>query len=173
MIRRHGLKNGAVVLIGLALSGLAATGADPGWRPAPSPLMTRWGKLVTPDNAWTLYPRPQLVRRDWQNLNGPWDYAVTSGSAAWPGAFDGKILVPFCIESPLSGVGRQRPLDHGVRPHPSRRRGQRLEYCVSDFHLHPDALRLLRPGTNLIAIEVDRGDSDVRLLDFGIYRMAR
>jgi len=89
MIRHHGLRNAAVVLIGLALSGLAMTRADPGRRPAPSPLMTPWGKLVTPDNAWTLYPRPQLARRDWQNLNGLWDYAVTSASTAWPGAQDG------------------------------------------------------------------------------------
>src|SRR5262249_29185265 len=47
------------------------------WKPAPAPLMTKWGKQVTPDNAWKEYPRPQLVRTDWLNLNGLWDYAIT------------------------------------------------------------------------------------------------
>jgi hypothetical protein len=90
MIRYHGLRNAAVVLIGLALSGLAMTRADPGRRPAPSPPMTPWGKIVTPDNAWTLYPRPQPARCDRQNLNGLWDYAVTSASTTLPGAQDGR-----------------------------------------------------------------------------------
>jgi hypothetical protein len=68
--------------------------------------MTRWGKQVTPENAWAEYPRPQLVRKDWLSLNGLWDYAVTPRDAAQPTAWDGKILVPFCPESALSGVGK-------------------------------------------------------------------
>jgi beta-galactosidase/beta-glucuronidase len=74
------------------------------WKPAPGHMMTRWAKDVTPDRVLPEYPRPQMVRRDWQNLNGLWDYAITSLDAAQPAQFGGKILVPFCIESALSGV---------------------------------------------------------------------
>ena len=64
----------------LALSVLThAAAAD--WKPAPSPLMTRWGQAVTPDNAWREYPRPQMVRAEWQSLNGLWDYAVAPAEA--------------------------------------------------------------------------------------------
>ena len=76
------------------------------WKPAPSPLMTKWGKKVTPANAWQEYPRPQLVRKDWQNLNGLWDYAITKKDTPKPEKWDGEILVPFCAESALSGVGK-------------------------------------------------------------------
>ena len=54
------------------------------------------------------YPRPQLVRKDWLNLNGRYAYAITEAKAACPTEFDGEILVPFSIETPLSGV--QKPL---------------------------------------------------------------
>ena len=75
---------------------------------APSPLMTTWGEKITPGNAWREYPRPQMVRANWTNLNGEWDYAVTSvtNTPGRPTKWDGKILVPFCLESSLSGVGR-------------------------------------------------------------------
>jgi hypothetical protein len=76
------------------------------WKPAPAPLMTKWGKKVTPENAWPEYPRPQLVRKNWQNLNGLWDYAITTQQAGRPENWDGTILVPFCPESALSGVGK-------------------------------------------------------------------
>ena len=69
--------------------------------------MTRWGAEVTPQNAWTEYPRPQMVRERWQNLNGLWDYAIVSRTAPAPKSFDGRILVPFAVESALSGVGRR------------------------------------------------------------------
>ena len=73
-----------------------------------SPMMTQWGEKVTPENAWRGYPRPQMVRENWTCLNGQWDYAVTSvtNTPCRPEKWDGKILVPFAIESTLSGVGR-------------------------------------------------------------------
>src|SRR5262245_28250108 len=74
------------------------------WQPAAGPLMTRWAAEVTPDRVLPEYPRPQLVRRDWLNLNGLWDYAVRPRADATPTTFDGRILVPFPIESALSGV---------------------------------------------------------------------
>lgn len=91
-------------LVALLFAGIASA-AD--WKPAPSPLMTKWGKQITPDKTpWNEYPRPQLVRKDWKNLNGLWDYAITERGAKQPTQSDGKILVPFCIESALSGVGK-------------------------------------------------------------------
>ena len=78
------------------------------YAPAKSPLMTPWGEKVTPENALREYPRPQMVRGNWVNLNGEWDYAITSvtNTPGRPEKWDGKILVPFAIESALSGVGR-------------------------------------------------------------------
>ena len=86
---------------------LSAEDVAASWRPAPGSLMTRWAADVSPTNSHPEYPRPQLVRPDWQNLNGLWDYAVTSRSVQEPTNFDGKILVPFPIESSLSGVKRR------------------------------------------------------------------
>lgn len=73
-----------------------------------APMTTVWGEKLTPENAWREYPRPQMVRSDWTCLNGLWDYAVTpiASTSGRPEKWDGKILVPFGIESPLSGVGR-------------------------------------------------------------------
>ncbi len=72
-------------------------------KPPDGPLMTRWATDVRPDVVWPEYPRPQLVRADWLSLNGLWDYAVTPAGHP-PRQYDGKILVPFCAESALSGV---------------------------------------------------------------------
>jgi hypothetical protein len=71
-------------------------------------MLTTWGECVTPENAWRSYPRPQMVRDKWTNLNGEWDYAITSvtNTPGRPQKWDGKILVPFPLESALSGVGR-------------------------------------------------------------------
>ncbi len=93
-----------IAVIGALLSGLTVSG----YQKADAPLMTTWGENVSPENAWRAYPRPQMVRSDWTNLNGEWDYAVTSvtNTSARPKSWDGKILVPFAIESALSGVGR-------------------------------------------------------------------
>jgi beta-galactosidase/beta-glucuronidase len=71
------------------------------------PIVSKWGKAVTADNAWRSYPRPQLVRPDWLNLNGEWDYAIASAEAPQPSRMDGRILVPFAVESRLSGVARK------------------------------------------------------------------
>ena len=71
-------------------------------------MTTPWGDKVTAENAWREYPRPQMVRSGWTCLNGQWDYAVTSvtNTPGRPSAWDGKILVPFALESKLSGVGK-------------------------------------------------------------------
>jgi beta-galactosidase/beta-glucuronidase len=69
-------------------------------------MMTPWGDKVTVANAWAEYPRPGFVRERWLSLNGLWDYAIQPKTAAQPRKYDGQILVPFCVESTLSGVGR-------------------------------------------------------------------
>ena len=79
-------------------------------KPFVSELITKWGEAVTPENAWTEYPRPQLRREQWTNLNGRWDYAVTPiDQRETPTEWDGQVLVPYCLESKLGGV--QRLLD--------------------------------------------------------------
>ncbi len=78
----------------------------PATQPTISPLITTWGTEVTAENAWTEYPRPHLQRQQWTNLNGQWDYAITAAALARPSQWEGKILVPFAIESKLSGVQR-------------------------------------------------------------------
>ncbi len=88
----------AVLVLGPCLAVHAA------WQPAAGPLMTRWAADVTPDNVHAEYPRPQMVRNAWLNLNGLWDYAIRPKDEAQPQTFDGQILVPFPIESALSGV---------------------------------------------------------------------
>lgn len=70
-------------------------------------IKTQWAKEVTPDKVLVEYPRPQLVRQEWKNLNGLWDYAITDRSKKSVD-YDGQILVPFAIESQLSGV--QKPI---------------------------------------------------------------
>ena len=97
-----------LLVAGLALAfcfTAAASAAE--WAQAKGPLATQWTEEVSPTNALPEYPRPQLVRKEWQTLNGLWDYAVTAKDDAQPAAMQGKILVPYPIESALSGVMRQ------------------------------------------------------------------
>lgn len=74
------------------------------WSPVAGNLMTRWGKEVDPESVLLEYPRPQMVREDWVNLNGLWDYSIKSIKEEEVTEYDGKILVPFPIEAALSGV---------------------------------------------------------------------
>lgn len=74
---------------------------------APLLQTTPWSGQVTPDNVWPEYPRPQLVRSSWINLNGSWEYSFHSSPEDTFDEMQGSILVPFSPESPLSGVRRQ------------------------------------------------------------------
>jgi len=76
------------------------------WKPAAGTMMTRWAAEVNPDSPLPEYPRPQMVRAAWKNLNGLWKYAVTTQDKTSSEINDGNILVPFAIESALSGVKR-------------------------------------------------------------------
>src|SRR3989442_771810 len=100
-----------VLASALLFSATAASRAAEDWRPAQGRLMTRWARDVSPKNAHPEYPRPQMVRKEWQNLNGLWDYAITEqkpeAGSQKPEHWDGQILVPFPVESALSGVMRR------------------------------------------------------------------
>ena len=94
-----------IALASLATRCLASEPVEKGpWHPADGPLMTRWAADVNPTNALPEYPRPQLVRPDWLNLNGVWNYTITPLNVPDVTAYEGIILVPFPIESALSGV---------------------------------------------------------------------
>ena len=81
-------------------------------------IQTRWAADVRPESVLPEYPRPQLVRGNWMNLNGQWDYSIQPVSATTaPAAFEGKILVPFAVESALSGVQKTVGKDQSLWYH--------------------------------------------------------
>jgi hypothetical protein len=103
------------------------------WRPANARLLTPWAAEVNPDAPLPDYPRPQLVRERWQNLNGLWEVALLQDSSAMPRpgvALARRILVPFAPEAPLSGIGEHAPVLHYRRtftvPSSLLRDGERL-----------------------------------------------
>ncbi len=77
------------------------------WRPAGDKIKTQWAEQVDPDAPLPEYPRPVLEREAWQNLNGLWNYAILPKGSPVPLQFEGKILVPFPVESSLSGVQKR------------------------------------------------------------------
>ncbi|HVU85493.1 MAG TPA: glycoside hydrolase family 2 TIM barrel-domain containing protein, partial [Puia sp.] len=77
------------------------------WKPVANRMMTTWGEELNPAAPLPEYPRPQLVRNNWMNLNGLWQYVILpKAQESIPTAFAGNILVPFAVESTLSGVGK-------------------------------------------------------------------
>jgi hypothetical protein len=88
----------------LVLLASVAVAFPAAWKPANGPLLTRWARDINPKKPLDEYPRPQMVRDDWQNLNGLWDYAITEKDATQATQWQGKILVPFPVQSALSGV---------------------------------------------------------------------
>ena len=87
--------------------------ADVQWAPLQEHILTPWASQVDPLNPLPEYPRPQLERAAWQSLNGLWDYAIGPKEGEKP-APEGKILVPFAVESALSGVGRHITADDAL-----------------------------------------------------------
>lgn len=77
------------------------------WKPAGDKIKTDWAEKVDPNNTLQEYPRPQLTRELWQNLNGLWDYAILPKGSNAPENYNEKILVPFAVESSLSGVQKR------------------------------------------------------------------
>ena len=77
-------------------------------------LPTPWAKDVNPENVWNEYPRPQMKRDNWKNLNGLWKYAILPVSEQFPSRFQGEILVPFAVESELSQVKKMVGKDNNL-----------------------------------------------------------
>lgn len=94
----------SVVLVLMTVSSLIA---QDGWKLDTNNIVSKWAKEVTPENAHKEYPRPHLVRENWMNLNGLWDYAILDSRQDMPSEFEGEILVPFPVESALSGVKKR------------------------------------------------------------------
>ena len=94
----------SITLILSLLIGLSVSAQK--WAPVGENIKSEWASKIDPNNPLPEYPRPQMVRGEWMNLNGLWNYAITDANAV---AFqsEGKILVPYALESALSGVGRR------------------------------------------------------------------
>ena len=84
------------------------------WTPIAGEIMTRWVKDINPKHPLPEYPRPQMKRNEWLNLNGLWDYAIRSKRLKKLDFIDGKILVPFPVESALSGVKKKVKGKHQI-----------------------------------------------------------
>lgn len=129
----------SVLLVGLLISrtGHAQTEA---WQPVENPLMTRWADEIDPSEPLPEYPRPKLKREEWTNLNGLWDFQISRKGNK--GDYDDRILVPYPVESALSGVketvGAKNRVWYrrtfSVDPSPNQR--VLLHFGASDWETH-------------------------------------
>mgnify|MGYP003095681069 FL=1 len=95
------------ILFLVPLLSLMTCGIQAQWKPIGNRIKTKWANKVNPNEVLPEYPRPIMERKDWKNLNGIWKYAIIQKGDRVPDKFDGEILVPFAIESYLSGVCRR------------------------------------------------------------------
>lgn len=172
----------------LALSMMTAgTAHAQDWKPAGDHIRTVWAEEVSPTDVHKEYPRPQMVRPDWKSLNGLWEYSITPKNASVPSKFDCRILVPFAVESSLSGVGRTLTPEDALWYRttfkvPSAWKGKRLmlnfeavdwqaDVIVNDVqvgrhtggytHFSFDITPYLRSGDNTLVVRVeDATDND-------------
>ena len=96
----------ASILILFVLSVSCTRNNEINWKFADNPILTKWASDVDPLKPWLQYPRPDMVRNAWINLNGLWDYAITPRDSK-PEKWDGTILVPYPVESAISGVKKR------------------------------------------------------------------
>jgi tetratricopeptide (TPR) repeat protein len=110
------MKARILLLVATALSCFLgkSVSAQQKYQMQPITIQSRWAKEVSPGNALKEYPRPQMVRKQWTNLNGLWDYAITPKDSSVPLKAEGKILVPYPIESALSGVKKNLKPDQNL-----------------------------------------------------------
>jgi len=150
------------------------------WQIQSGTIATRWAKQVNPTKVRPEYPRPQLIRNQWINLNGLWEYAITPKTSTAPAIYTGSILVPYPIESALSGV--KKPLKpeeflwyRRIFTKPATRSGERvlLHFGAVDFeatvfvngkqltvhtggyqHFTVDITDHLKTGSNMLVVKV-------------------
>jgi len=129
-----------ICAVAFCVFGPAAVAAGEKATPGQEALTTRWAREVTPEKVHAEYPRPQLVRPDWVNLNGHWDFALTSQHTPEPWTWESKILVPFPVEAALSGVKKnvsdaQRLWYHRTFTVPAAWQGKRvlLHFGAADW----------------------------------------
>ncbi|MEQ9443192.1 MAG: glycoside hydrolase family 2 TIM barrel-domain containing protein [Cyclobacteriaceae bacterium] len=126
------------------VSGLTLSAQETVWQVVDDKILTPWAEDVDPENPLPEYPRPQMKRdNSWQNLNGLWDYTVTGKDDSQPSEFDGQILVPFAIESALSGVAKEVGEDNTLWykttftvPRTMRRNKVLLHFGAVDWEAH-------------------------------------
>lgn len=128
-------------IVALLLLAVSCSGdKEISWKIADNPLITEWALQVDPLKPWNVYPRPDMRRKEWMNLNGLWDYAIAPVNSVTPEAWDGRILVPYPVESALSGVKRSLSQDELIWYRreftiPSKWKGKRiiLNFEASDW----------------------------------------
>lgn len=96
-----------ILSLTVLLSVIAGVPLSAQWKPVGDKIKTKWSQEIDPQNVLPDYPRPIMERKDWKNLNGLWEYAITDKGGQKPSAYQGQILVPFPVESSLSGVGQR------------------------------------------------------------------
>jgi beta-galactosidase/beta-glucuronidase len=94
------------LLLIISITFTCLTSVESQWKPAGDRIMTEWAENIQPESVLDAYPRPIMERSEWKNLNGLWNYSISPRHLPQPRAHDGQILVPFPVESSLSGVER-------------------------------------------------------------------
>lgn len=102
------------IILNLVLAATLIPGPAGAWEPVGDRISTKWAADVNPEKPWNVYPRPVMERSAWENLNGLWQYAIVPANDAEPEEWQGEILVPFAVESSLSGVGRNVGRDNAL-----------------------------------------------------------
>ncbi|WP_291870577.1 hypothetical protein [Maribacter sp.] len=105
--KSQNMKNKNILFLVCLLLSVIDLFAQNDWELKTNHIVSSWAKEVKPVSVLPEYPRPQMKRDKWMNLNGIWDYAIISNNLDKPKQFDGKILVPFAVESALSGVEKR------------------------------------------------------------------